>query len=50
MVLVGLLGILAGALVSTGIILYGVEHPLVFKGEVALMFEDYGFEPQMAFW
>jgi ABC-type lipoprotein release transport system permease subunit len=50
MLLVGAIGILAGALVATALILYGVEHPLVFKGEVALMFEDYGFEPMLAFW
>ncbi len=50
MFLIGLLGILAGALVASAIILYGVDHPLVFKGEIAKMFEDYGFEPKMAFW
>ncbi|MDF1573795.1 MAG: FtsX-like permease family protein [Bacteroidales bacterium] len=48
--LMGLLGILAGLLAASVIILYGVEHPLLFKGEMALMFEDYGFEPKMAFW
>jgi len=50
MFLVGLIGILAGALVASIIILYGVEHPMVFKGETAKMFEDYGFEPKMVFW
>jgi len=49
MILIGMLGILAGALVASSIILYGLDHPLVFKGEAALMFEDMGFEPQMAF-
>ncbi len=50
MLLIGLLGILGGAAVATLVILYGVEHPLTFKGEMAKMFEDYGFEPKMAFW
>jgi len=50
MLLVGLLGILAGALVASIMILYGVDHPIVFKGEMAKMWEDYGFEPKLAFW
>ncbi|MCK4746636.1 MAG: FtsX-like permease family protein, partial [Bacteroidales bacterium] len=50
MLLIGLLGILAGAAVGTLLILYGVEHPIVFKGEFAKMFEDYGMEPMMVFW
>ncbi len=50
MFLIGLLGILAGTLVASVLILYGVDHPLIFKGEMAKMFEDYGFEPKMAFW
>ena len=50
MLLIGLLGILGGAAVATVVILYGVDHPIVFKGEMAKMFEDYGFEPKMAFW
>ncbi len=50
MLLIGLLGILAGAAIATLLILYGVEHPLIFKGEMALMFEEYGMEPKMVFW
>jgi len=50
MLLIGFLGILAGAVVATAVILYGVDHPIVFKGEMAKMWEDYGFEPKMAFW
>ena len=49
MLLIGLIGILAGTAAASIIILYGVDHPLVFKGEMALMFEDYGFEPLLAF-
>ena len=50
MLLIGLLGILAGVVVASLLILYGVEHPLIFKGEMAKMFEDYGMEPKMVFW
>jgi len=50
MLLIGFLGILSGALVATVLILYGVEHPIIFKGEMAKMFEEYGMEPKMAFW
>ncbi len=50
MLLIGLLGILGGVLVASILILYGVEHPLIFKGEMAKMFEEYGMEPKMAFW
>ena len=50
MLLIGLLGMLAGAALATLLILYGVEHPIIFKGEAALMFEEYGMEPKMAFW
>ena len=49
MLLIGLLGIAGGAAVATPAILYGAEHPLVFRGEFAKMWEDYGFEPMMAF-
>jgi ABC-type lipoprotein release transport system permease subunit len=50
MFLIGLIGILAGALVASLVILYGVDHPLIFKGEMAKIFEEYGMEPKMAFW
>lgn len=50
MLLIGLMGVLAGSAVATLVILYGVDHPIVFKGEMALMFEEYGMEPKMAFW
>ena len=49
MFLIGLMGLLAGVAIATLLILYGVEHPLTFKGEMALMFEEYGMEPKMAF-
>jgi ABC-type lipoprotein release transport system permease subunit len=49
MLLIGFLGILSGSLIGSVIILYGVDHPLVFKGEFAKMFEEYGMEPMMVF-
>ncbi len=49
MLYVGLLGILAGCVVIIPIILYGVAHPIIFKGEAAKMFDDFGMEPMMAF-
>jgi putative ABC transport system permease protein len=49
MSLIGFLGILSGSAVATGIILYGVDHPIVFTGEMAKLAEDYGMEPIMAF-
>ena len=49
MLLIGFLGILAGSLVATLIILYGVQHPIVFKGDMAKMWEEYGMEPKMVF-
>lgn len=49
MLLIGIMGMLAGAVIASALILYGVEHPLIFKGEMAKMFEDYGMEPKMVF-
>ena len=50
MLLIGLIGILSGALIASLVILYGVDHPIIFKGEMAKIFEEYGMEPKMAFW
>jgi len=49
MLYVGFLGILAGCLVGIPAVIYGVSHPIIFKGEFAKMFDDYGMEPMMAF-
>ncbi|MCD4710420.1 MAG: FtsX-like permease family protein [Bacteroidales bacterium] len=49
MLLMGILGMLAGAVIASALILYGVEHPFIFKGEMAKLFEDYGMEPKMVF-
>ena len=49
MVLLGLSGILGGMLLATPFVIYGYYHPIRFSGEIAKMYEDYGFEPLMAF-
>lgn len=47
MLLIGLLGLAAGVIASLPIIFYGNSYPLRFRGEMARMYEDYGFEPVM---
>ncbi len=47
MLLIGFLGVAAGAAASLPIVFYGHYHPLRFTGEFARMYEDYGFEPVM---
>lgn len=47
LLMVGLLGLIAGALVSLPVVVYGNIHPLRFTGEMARMYEEYGFEPVM---
>jgi ABC-type lipoprotein release transport system permease subunit len=49
MLYIGLLGILAGSAVAMGFILYGLNHPIIFKGEMAKMMEEYGMEAMMVF-
>jgi ABC-type lipoprotein release transport system permease subunit len=47
MLLIGFLGVGAGILASLPVVFYGNIHPLRFTGELARMYEDYGFEPVM---
>jgi ABC-type lipoprotein release transport system permease subunit len=47
MLLIGLLGLASGVVASLPLVLYGNVHPLRFTGEMAKMYEDYGFEPVM---
>lgn len=49
MLFVGLLGILAGVAVALPSIIYGYYHPIRFSSNMARIWEDYGFEPVMAF-
>jgi len=49
MLYVGLLGILAGCAVIIPAILYGVAHPIIFKGEFAKMWDEFGMEPMFVF-
>lgn len=47
MLLIGLLGVGAGIIASLPVVFYGNIHPLRFTGQMARMYEDYGFEPIM---
>lgn len=47
MLLMGLLGVAAGVIASLPVVFYGHYHPIRFTGEMARMYEDYGFEPIM---
>ena len=49
MLFMGLLGILAGVAVALPSIIYGYYHPIHFSSNMARIWEDYGFEPIMAF-
>ncbi len=47
MLLIGLLGVASGVAGSLPIVFLGYARPLRFTGELAKMYEDYGFEPVM---
>jgi putative ABC transport system permease protein len=47
MLLIGFLGVAAGVIASLPIVFYGNARPLRLTGELARMYEDYGFEPVM---
>lgn len=49
MIFIGLLGILSGVAIALPSIIYGFYHPIKFSSNMARMWEDYGFEPVMAF-
>jgi ABC-type lipoprotein release transport system permease subunit len=49
MVFLGLIGIAAGLLASSPIIAYFHYNPIRMTGEIAVMMENYGFEPVMPF-
>lgn len=49
MVYIGILGIASACIICIPLITYGTYHPYVFKGELAYMMEDYGFEAQLVF-
>jgi len=46
---IGFLGIMSGILAALPVIIFGYYHPIRFHGSMAKMFEDYGFDPVMAF-
>jgi ABC-type lipoprotein release transport system permease subunit len=45
MLLIGFLGIAAGVIASLPVVIYGNVHPLRLTGQMASVYEDYGFEP-----
>lgn len=47
MLFIGFLGVAAGVVASLPIVFLGYARPLRFRGEMAKMYEDYGFEPVM---
>jgi ABC-type lipoprotein release transport system permease subunit len=47
MLLIGLIGVVSGVIASLPVVFYGNIHPLRFTGQMAQMYEDYGFEPVM---
>ena len=47
MIMMGIIGIIIGIVGSLPVILYLVNHPIRFTGEMAEIFESYGFEPIM---
>ncbi len=47
--LIGLLGVVAGIVVSYPIISYQVGHPIPLTGQTARLMEDFGFEPYLFF-
>jgi len=49
MLYIGFLGILSGITLALPVIIYGYFNPIRFSGNMAKMFEDYGFDPVMAF-
>lgn len=49
MLYIGLIGILAGVGASIPVIIYGYHNPIHFSASLAKAFEEYGFEPVMAF-
>jgi ABC-type lipoprotein release transport system permease subunit len=47
MVLLGAIGLVCGLLASTPLILYFYYYPVVLKGDLARMMEDYGWDAVM---
>lgn len=47
MLLIGLIGVFSGIIASLPVVFFGNSHPLRFTGQMAKMYEDYGFEPVM---
>ncbi len=49
LILMGLLGLITGVIATIPFAFYFNTHPIRFTGQMARMYEDYGFEPVMPF-
>ncbi len=49
MLMIGIIGILAGIAASAPVIVYGFYNPIRLSGEMAKAYEGYGLDPVMAF-
>jgi ABC-type lipoprotein release transport system permease subunit len=47
MILLGILGLLGGLMASAPVIIYFNYNPILLKGDLAKMMEDFGWEPIM---
>jgi putative ABC transport system permease protein len=47
MILLGILGLIGGMLASAPLVMYFYYHPVVLKGDIGKMMEDYGWDAVM---
>lgn len=47
MLFMGLIGVVSGIILSLPLLYLGSEHPMRLKGEMAMMMENFGYEPIM---
>jgi ABC-type lipoprotein release transport system permease subunit len=47
MILLGIIGVIGGMLASTPVIMYFYYHPILLKGDLGKMMEDYGWDAVM---
>lgn len=47
MIMLGITGLLAGLIASAPLVIYFYYHPIVLKGDLARLMEDYGWDPVM---
>jgi ABC-type lipoprotein release transport system permease subunit len=47
MILLGILGLIGGMLASAPVVMYFYYHPILLKGDIGKMMEDYGWDAVM---